>query len=442
MRRATSLLVFLSACNPTSQDAASTRNAREPVAAAKPVEAASPIGEVTATPEPTPEPKADSRPSKPPTLDPGKVRELRKQYSKLLDEGRTLTKADKLDEAMVKYHAALEIDPSNPTVLGELGWAQFKANALEDAQATTMHALRVTQDDKSRGMLLYNLGRIAEARSETEAAIVYYRTSLEKRPGNATVQARLDALLAKTPVAAAPPGGLGRIAEGVADLDAACKLILDHSCLEFGGNDDPSDEQGYDRCTCEGSLHSTPPGDDSWGVLTMKIGEWSQEVHFPVVQTSAGWIVFDVIEWSYNPGVFGIFEDVQFGPTTTATLLVGAAQPQLTIAWKKDRSDTDMGVNEFEAEHHEAIVVCAREGAQAWCTKPLVWADGYTRDVEFPVEEEDPPIVHEGLPITHQYSSQFEWRDGKLIVSKVERKGDPGTQLAAGEYPLTELLGK
>lgn len=448
MRRATLLLVFLSACKPTDDAASSSTAAKEPVAADKPVVTTSPTGEVAdkpATPGDVTDKPASSdaaRPSKPAALAPDKVRELRKQYSKLLDEGRTLTKADKLDEGMAKYRAALEIDPSNPTVLGELGWAQFKANALDDAQSTTMQALRLAQEDKARGMLLYNLGRIAEARTETEAAITYYRTSLEKRPGNATVQERLDTLLAGAVVAAPPPVGLDRIAGGVVDLDTACKLIINHSCLDFGGNADPNSQEEYDRCTCEASLSATPTDDDSWGLLTLKIGDWFQEVYFPAVKTSSGWVVFDDIEWAYNPGMAGIFEEVQFGPTTTAALLPGTAQPQLLITWKKDRSDTDMGVNEYETEHHEATLVCTREGEQAWCTKPLVSADSYTRDVEFPDMEEDPPIEHVGLPVSIAYAATFEWRDGKLIVSNVQRTGAAAEHSDAGEYPLTELLGK
>jgi hypothetical protein len=439
MRRAALLLVFLTACKPTDDAAnSSTAVAKEPIAATEPVVAPSPIGEVTDKPA---APEA-SRPSKPAALEPGQVRELRKQYSKLLDEGRTLTKADKLSEAMVKYRAALEIDPSNPTVLGELGWAQFKANALDDAQATTMQALRLAQDDKARGMLLYNLGRVAEARGETEAAMIYYRTSLEKRPDNATVQARLAALLAGAPVVAAAPGGLDRIAEDVAELETACKLIIDHSCVDFGGNNDPNTQENYDRCACEATLHATPADDESWGLLTLKVGEWLQEVYFPVVQTSSGWVVFGNIEWAFNPGMSGIYEEVHFGPTTTATLLPGATEPQVLFTWKKDRSDTDMGVNEYEAEHQEVTVVCARDGAQAWCTERLVSADSYLRDVEFPIEDEDPPIDHEKLPISNEYAASFSWRDGNLILSNVVRKGEPSGHRSAGEYPLAELLGK
>ncbi len=438
MRRLALSLVFLTACKPTDDAPSSAAKSSEPTEAAKPAETTGPAKEVTPKPE---EPEA-ARPGKPAKLEPGKARELRKQYSKLLDEGRTLTKADKLDEAMVKYRAALAIDPSNPTVLGELGWAQFRANAFDDAQATTMHALRLAQDDKARGMLLYNLGRIAEARNEKEAAITYYRTSLEKRPGNATVQGHLDTLLAGVPPAPPPPRGLERIAEGVPDLAAACKLIIDQNCLDYGGTTDPASDEGFGPCTCDGVLGSTPPDDESWGLLDMTIGMGFHDVYFPVVKTSSGWVVFSEITWAYNPGMFGIYEEVHFGPTQTQTLLPGAAEPQLLFTWKKDRSDSDMGLNEYEAEQHEATVVCAREGAQAWCTEALIWADSYERDVEFPVEEEDPPITHEGIPVSIAYAATFEWRDGKLIVSNVERKGQANEHMSAGEYPLTELLGK
>jgi tetratricopeptide (TPR) repeat protein len=429
MRRTALLLVLLSACKPSDDAASSGAAANKPVEAAQPDEQPKPADEVASKPEA----------NKPAKLDASKASELRKQYRKLLDEGRTLTKADKLDEAMVKYNAALAIDPSNPTVLAELGWAQFKANALDDAQVTTMHALRFAQDDDARGMMLYNLGRIAEARDEIEAAITYYRTSLEKRPGNATVQGHLDTLLAGATLAAAP-SGLERLAEGVADLDAACKVILDKPCADYGGTPDPGDQ--FNRCECTAVLDPTPPGDESWGLISFTIGEWRQEVYFPVVKTSAGFVVFSDIEWSFNPGVAGIFEEVNFESTRTEVLLPGAAEPQMVLAWKKDRSDSDMGVNEFEAEHHEAVVVCAREGAQAWCTKPLIWTYSYVRDVEFPVEQEEEPYPHEGLPISKSYKATFEWREGKLIVSNVKLEGDPGQQRAAGEYPLATLLGR
>jgi tetratricopeptide (TPR) repeat protein len=436
MRRTALLLSFLTVCKP-SDDAASKDSAAKPDEAGKTAEQTKPAGEAETKPETKPSEKP-----KQPKLEADKARELRKTYRKLLDEGRTLTKADKLDEAMAKYNAALEIDPSNPTVLAELGWAQFKAHALDDAQATTMGALRLAQDDNARGMMLYNLGRIAEARGEKDAAITYYRTSLEKRPGNATVQGHLDALLAGKQIAAAP-AGLGHLAEDVVDLAAACTVIIAERCVDYGGTQDPAESEGWGVCTCDSTtLGNTPAGDDSWGVLAMKVDEWRQEVYFPVVKTNGGFVVFDAIEWSFNPGAAGIFEEVHFEPTTTAPLLPGAAKPQLVLAWKKDRSDSDMGVNEFEAEHHEAMVVCAREDAKAWCTEPLVHEDSYIRDVEFPREEEEEPIDHTGLPISNKYAATYELRDGKLIVSGVVREGDPGEQRAAGEYLLTELLGK
>lgn len=50
---------------------------------------------------------------------------------------------------------------------------------------------------RTRGAILYNLGRAAEARSRVDAARTFYRESLDARPGNETVRRRLDALPAR-----------------------------------------------------------------------------------------------------------------------------------------------------------------------------------------------------------------------------------------------------
>ena len=75
----------------------------------------------------------------------------------------------------------------------ELGWAEFKVGRYESAKAHTLKALTRAPDNDRRGMLHYNLGRIAEAQDQTEVAVAAYELSLALRP-NDVVAGRLDNL--------------------------------------------------------------------------------------------------------------------------------------------------------------------------------------------------------------------------------------------------------
>lgn len=57
----------------------------------------------------------------------------------------------------------------------------------------------------SRGALLYNLGRIAEAQGADHQALAHYRGSLAARPDNATVKRRLAKLERATAASKPPP---------------------------------------------------------------------------------------------------------------------------------------------------------------------------------------------------------------------------------------------
>jgi hypothetical protein len=110
-----------------------------------------------------------------------------------------------------------------------------------------------------------------------------------------------------------------------------------------------------------------------------------------------------------------------------------------------------MGINEFETEDHSMTVVCAREGAEAWCTQPLLREYSYSRDVEFPEEEraeDEEKLDHPGLPLSRKYSCKLEL-GAKLVVSDVVGSQADGEAnmfgirvLAAGEHDLASLLGK
>ncbi len=77
---------------------------------------------------------------------------------------------------------------------GNRCFAHFRAGALGQAEAACERGLAVAHDPRVRGALDYSLGRVAEARGDRARARTLYRRSLTERPGNATVQQRLDAL--------------------------------------------------------------------------------------------------------------------------------------------------------------------------------------------------------------------------------------------------------
>lgn len=77
----------------------------------------------------------------------------------------------------------------------------FSAGELDDAEAACTSGIAARPTDEERGALLYDRGRIAEARGDVTGAAADYTASLGARPGNAIVEARLAALRA-----AEPPG--------------------------------------------------------------------------------------------------------------------------------------------------------------------------------------------------------------------------------------------
>jgi tetratricopeptide (TPR) repeat protein len=429
-------LLLISACDKGGDPAASTGTADSAKPDAAKPDAAKPDA---AKPEVAKaEPKSKVKKKKPEPMSAKQAAELRKQFRTKLDEGRKQTKAGKHEEGIKLYHEALAIEPSNPTALAELGWAALQANQLDLAQGATAQALIFSRKPEQQGMILYNLGRVAEARSKNDDAIAHYRDSLARRP-NDTVQKRLDGLLAATANVPEPGRGLGRVASGIAELEAACKQLVELECANIYTIEE-------DGCTCQVSMQD----DSGWAML--ELGESNaveNMLWFPAIKTSSGWTVFDSIAWIYNPGAFGIWEEAQWETPTFQDLLPGGEQ-EWVLQFSKDRSDSDMGINEFESESYATTVVCSRGGAEAWCTTPMLREFSYSRDVEFedeqPIEGEE-PIDHTGLPIERKFSCKLEL-GAKVVVSdvvggdQVDEWMDGADALPAGEHDLATLMGK
>ncbi len=142
--------------------------------------------------------------------DPAKSAASSRSFRQLLNDGRAKVKAGDHAAGVSLYIEALAIDPNHARLLSELGWANFKLNELDEAEEFTRSSIAHSRDDKVRGASLYNLGRIHEARGDSDEAATAYSNSLTVRPGNAIVQKRLDAL---------ESGGAA-----VADPNATCRF--------------------------------------------------------------------------------------------------------------------------------------------------------------------------------------------------------------------------
>lgn len=437
------------ACPSTPSEPGATVEQKQPSPDKPPAEPSKPEpSEQTSAGEHAPKPKPDE------------ATKLRKRLLALLNEGRAATKKGDYQTGMAKYREALEIDASDVAVLGELGWAAYKAGDLELAHRTTVQALKFVNEDKQRGMLLYNLGRIAEDREQISDAVDHYRASLAVRPGNEPTQQRLDATLAvqqNMAIAGSAggelegpePAGLEVLARDLADLTAACEIIETQRCEDY------TMFEG-EVCSCDPKLLATPGADESWGLVKLQGDAMERQVAwFPVVKTDKGWTVFTAVLYTYNPGAFGIFEEEQIHPSSIETLLDKGTQ--LVMRVSKSRFDRDMGLNEVSTEDHYATIVCARHETGAYCTRPLITSYRYAREVEFPEQDLEiagAEVEHQGLPFEAGFSADVEFVAGKLIVkwTKVMGEFNPsgegdvwstagGRILRAGEHSLAALLG-
>jgi tetratricopeptide (TPR) repeat protein len=127
-----------------------------------------------------------------------------KKMRALLNESRKLEKEQHWKEAQTKLSEASALAPDDVTVLAELGWTALHAEDLETAKRVSDRALDLATDRPVRAQILYNLGRVAEAQKDPNAARELYEKSLALRPSK-TVEERLAIVGGKAPAAPPPP---------------------------------------------------------------------------------------------------------------------------------------------------------------------------------------------------------------------------------------------
>ncbi|HNN94770.1 MAG TPA: tetratricopeptide repeat protein [Pseudomonadota bacterium] len=125
------------------------------------------------------------------------------QCKAALKNGRQALAKRDYRAAMTAFSGCLLVDPKNPRVLSELGFAAYKAGELPAAARFSQQAIEFSAESDLKGASYYNLGLIAEARGDKAAAIAAYKSSLGARQ-NSTVRAQLATLDAAAAAALDP----------------------------------------------------------------------------------------------------------------------------------------------------------------------------------------------------------------------------------------------
>jgi tetratricopeptide (TPR) repeat protein len=144
--------------------------------------------------------------------------------AKALARGRELAQDGKWVDAVKAFKEATTADPENPICYAELGWAELQGADIEAAGSSTQRGLELVRDAKTKASLLYNRGRVEEAKGDKAAAQKSYEASLALRPNDA-VQKRLESLGGKAP-AAAPIARPPTCAKTFATVAAACDCLV------------------------------------------------------------------------------------------------------------------------------------------------------------------------------------------------------------------------
>jgi len=337
--------------------------APEPEPAPEPTPAPAPAPTLAPAPAPAPEP-APTPGAKPrkklKRADQAKASEDYKQFRALLDEGRKAVKADDPMTGMQKIEAALAKVPGHPSALGELGWAAFNAGPAyyDKALDATRKALSISRKNRQKGALWYNLGRIHEEKGELGQAVDAYRESLAYRPGNATVQERLEALVARL-------GGKS-VADGLDKLDDACMNLRQEWMCETVTS---AEGMVVHSCDCQTELLGPEEGFGKAALMRVQ-GQaeagGSVDATYLLIEVAAKWHVVTMVGNDWNPGADYISNASQKRRAQFRSI---AGKPVLWVEYENDFNDMDPGVYTEYHSWSRTLTLC-----EVTDGKPSCWS--------------------------------------------------------------------
>jgi len=274
-------------------------------------------------------------------------------------EGRRLHGEEDYAGAIEAFERALELLPDDARTLSELGWAQIFAGRLEAAESSLRRAeAGVGDDDRLRASILYNLGRVAEARGADAAAIEAYQRSLRLRPHRATYQ-HLSGLAGGTRYAFGPT--VRRLQGPYARLSELCQeerrltagQRTEAEGETFGCLPDAAKGLGGDAVEVPRARGLEVP----WkGLRFVEIrpNPFTARFH-AALRTEAGWFVLPEVA-AVSRGVAGTTERVtRLSAKIEPLFLAGGPQVVLEI---ETRWVVEEGGRELESETHAVEFLC------------------------------------------------------------------------------------
>ena len=372
-----------------------------------------------------------------------------RSYRKLLKRGRNLVRQKKYKQGIKVFRQALKKDPNNATLLGELGFAALRSGDHQTTLSASLLCVRTARKNKIKGSCYYNLGRAYEQRNDIKRAAQAYRASLEARPNNKIVKKRLASLQIDTAHHTyLPCSGF------------ACTLFKNHNevCTylmkknqEEQGLDDKSMKNSLCNHTKVRTMASTTHSKQNQiiHVYIFKLTfHHMEDFEYLVLQTTQGWLIASLVNYVYNPGAFGIFEestihvDVQDRFDHQASK--ETQQPLLIVRSELNRSDTDLGIAEEETLSMESMQICELRNIQAYCYGPILTNYQYERFHMEGFEEEmksDPHLVkNKDLPIEIHYQSKVDFlKNGHISIISTKLKVPSYLKKLLGTHAIRSL---
>lgn len=384
-----------------------------------------------------------------PALDGALSAEARERLAKLLDDGRALHEKKDYAGAIKVFQQALAIAPDDARALSELGWAALFAKDLDLAEASTRKAIERAAEPYLKASAYYNLGRIEEERGKPADAVLAYRRSLEHRL-NEAVKARL-AKLDPGAAAAFDILGVAPLRGPFVSLEGFCeatrkrarpeRVLCDPSSPDLGdafrgpsrimkpdapylavrvitskrAAQDPAASPGASAAAEKDTIKAPAPAEPAGSAPEVEL---KLTAYHLAVRTGLGWFIAESFVTTYNPGAFGITENVEVKELAIRDEIPGGA-PELLVRTIHYRGDSNMAVNELEEYVDEALLLCGVGPTEKpSCTRPIPVA--WSEHVGLISAEMDDPGVKHNLR-----DKKARLEVGFLPGGELQIKGDP-----------------